>query len=234
LNTDAAINLGLTISATTPTCIGLGGGDTQCSLLGVGANDKDDIAIVCPFHADSSPSCMVHITRITTVMIRFQVESSIGLRQCNAVMLETRLFEMLNGQFDGELAGRCIAVWGLAFKPNTDDIREAPSRVLIDALLDAGASVRAHDPEAMEEAHLLYAENKGFSTHKYLYDAAEGADALVLVTEWKHYWIQDFERLAGSMRQKVLVDGRNIWPQSAALRHGFTYHAIGRPSVIAQ
>jgi UDPglucose 6-dehydrogenase len=147
---------------------------------------------------------------------------------------KTRLFEMLNGQFDGELAGRCIAVWGLAFKPNTDDIREAPSRVLIDALLDAGASVRAHDPEAMEEAQLLYAENEGFSTHKDLYEAAEGADALVLVTEWKHYWIPDFERLAGSMRQKVLVDGRNIWPQSAALRHGFTYHAIGRPSVIAK
>jgi UDPglucose 6-dehydrogenase len=147
---------------------------------------------------------------------------------------KTRLFEMLNGQFDGELAGRCIAVWGLAFKPNTDDMREAPSRVLIDALLEAGASVRAHDPEAMEEAGLLYAENEDFSTHKDLYEAAEGADALVLVTEWKHYWIPDFERLAGSMRQKVLVDGRNIWPQSAALRHGFTYHAIGRPSVIAK
>jgi UDPglucose 6-dehydrogenase len=145
---------------------------------------------------------------------------------------KTHLFEMLNGQFDSELAGRCIAVWGLAFKPNTDDIREAPSRVLIDALLEAGASVRAHDPEAMEEAGLLYGENAGFSTHENQYDAAEGADALVLVTEWKHYWIPDFERLAGSMRQKVLVDGRNIWPQSAALRHGFTYYAIGRPSVI--
>ena len=147
---------------------------------------------------------------------------------------KTHLFEMLNGQFDGELAGRCIAVWGLSFKPNTDDLREAPSRVLIDALLEAGASVRAHDPEAMEEAGLLYGENTGFSTHENQYDAAEGADALVLVTEWKHYWIPDFERLAGSMRQKVLVDGRNIWPQSAALRHGFTYHAIGRSSVIAK
>ena len=147
---------------------------------------------------------------------------------------KTRLFEILNGQFAGELAGRCIAVWGLSFKPNTDDMREAPSRVLIDALLEGGASVRAHDPEAMEEAGLLYGENAGFSTHENQYDAAEGADALVLVTEWKHYWIPDFERLAGSMRQKVLVDGRNIWPQSAALRHGFTYHAIGRPSVIAK
>ncbi len=144
---------------------------------------------------------------------------------------KTRLFAMLNNQFDGELSGRQIALWGLSFKPNTDDMREAPSLVLIDALLAAGASVRAHDPEAMEEASEIYAGNTDFSTHGDLYEAAEGADALVLVTEWKHYWIPDFGRLAGLMRQNVLVDGRNIWPQSAAQRHGFTYHAIGRPSV---
>jgi UDPglucose 6-dehydrogenase len=144
---------------------------------------------------------------------------------------KTRLFAMLTRHFKDELAGRRIAIWGLSFKPNTDDIREAPSRVLIDALLKAGASVRAHDPEAMEEASLLYSANKDFSTHENQYEAAEGADALVLVTEWKHYWVPDFERLAGSMRQKVLFDGRNIWPQNPALRHGFTYHAIGRPTV---
>jgi len=143
---------------------------------------------------------------------------------------KTRLFAMLNEQFDNNLDGRRIAVWGISFKPNTDDMREAPSRVLIDALLDAGAMVRANDPEAMEEALSIYGENENFSVHEDQYDAAEDADALVLVTEWKHYWIPDFEQLATSMRQKVLVDGRNIWPQSAALRHGFTYHAIGRPS----
>ena len=146
---------------------------------------------------------------------------------------KTRLFEMLNQQFDGELAGLTIAIWGLSFKPRTNDMREAPSRVLIDALLDAGASVRANDPEAMPEALLLYGDNPSFSVHEGQYDAADGVDALVLVTEWKHYWIPDFERLAGSMKQKVLVDGRNIWPQSAALRHGFTYHAIGRQSARA-
>ncbi|GMQ97441.1 MAG: UDP-glucose/GDP-mannose dehydrogenase family protein [Gammaproteobacteria bacterium] len=144
---------------------------------------------------------------------------------------KTRLFEILKLQFEDELAGRCIAIWGLSFKPRTDDMREAPSRVLIDALLEAGATVRANDPEAMQEALLLYGENENFSVHTKQYDAATGADALVLVTEWKHYWIPDFERLAASMQQRILVDGRNIWPQSAALRHGFTYHAIGRPSV---
>lgn len=141
------------------------------------------------------------------------------------------LFNMLQRQFKSDLAGKNIAVWGLAFKPNTNDMREAPSRVLIEALLAAGANVRAHDPEAMLEAMDLYGANEQFSIHDEQYEAASDADALVLVTEWKHYWIPDFERLAKLMKQKVLFDGRNIWPQSAVLRNGFTYHAIGRPSV---
>jgi len=144
---------------------------------------------------------------------------------------KTHLFEMLSKGFNGELAGKCIAVWGLSFKPNTDDMREAPSRVLIDALLKAGASIRAHDPEAMEVALQIYGDNENFSVHDDQYDAAMGADALVLVTEWKLYWIPDYRKLATGMRQKVLVDGRNIWPQDKALKHGFTCHAIGRPTV---
>jgi UDPglucose 6-dehydrogenase len=144
---------------------------------------------------------------------------------------KTHLFEMVKKGFNGELKGKCIAIWGLSFKPNTDDMREAPSRVLIDALLEAGASVRAHDPEAMEVALEIYGDEQGFSVHADQYDAAVGADALVLVTEWKLYWIPDYEKLAAGMRQKILVDGRNIWPQEAALEHGFTCHAIGRPSI---
>jgi UDPglucose 6-dehydrogenase len=143
---------------------------------------------------------------------------------------KTHLFEMLSKGFNGELAGKCIAVWGLSFKPNTDDMREAPSRVLIDALLAAGASVRAHDPEAMTEVQRLYGDDENFSVHDDPYGATTDADALVLVTEWKLYWVPDLERLAGEMSQKVLVDGRNIWPREAALEHGFTYHAIGRQS----
>jgi len=144
---------------------------------------------------------------------------------------KTHLFEMLNKGFNSELDGKCIAVWGLSFKPNTDDMREAPSRVLIDALLEAGACVRAHDPEAMDVALQIYGDEKRFSAHSDQYDAATGADALVLVTEWKLYWIPDYEKLALCMRQKILVDGRNIWPQETALEHGFACHAIGRPSI---
>jgi UDPglucose 6-dehydrogenase len=150
---------------------------------------------------------------------------SVNLKQ------KTHLFEILNRGFNGDLKGKCIAIWGLSFKPNTDDMREAPSRVLIDALFKAGASVRAHDPEAREVALQLYADNDQFSIHDDQYDAATGADALVLVTEWKQYWIPDYERLAASMRQKVLLDGRNIWPQETALKYGFTCHAIGRPTL---
>lgn len=144
---------------------------------------------------------------------------------------KTRLFEMINTHFDARLEDKCIAVWGLSFKPGTDDMRDAPSRVLIDALLAAGASVRCHDPEAMHEASRLWAEQPGFSVHDGQYEASEGADALVMVTEWKRYWIPDFERLASTMRQKVLVDARNIWPQEVASKLGFTCHAIGRQSV---
>ena len=144
---------------------------------------------------------------------------------------KTHLFEILRRGFNDELVGKQIAIWGLSFKPNTDDMREAPSRVLIDALLEAGASIRAHDPEAMEVSLQIYGDNENFSVHDDQYEAATGADALVLVTEWKLYWIPDYEKLAVNMRQKVLVDGRNIWPQETALKHGFTCHAIGRPSV---
>lgn len=150
---------------------------------------------------------------------------SVNLKQ------KTHLFEILKRSFNGDLSGKHIAIWGLSFKPNTDDMREAPSMVLIDALFAAGASVQAHDPEAMEEALQFYGENEAFSVYDDQYDAAKGADALVLVTEWKLYWIPDYEKLAANMRQKVLVDGRNIWPQETALKQGFTCHAIGRPSV---
>ena len=143
---------------------------------------------------------------------------------------KTHLFEILHKGFNAELSGKTIAIWGLSFKPNTDDMREAPSRVLIDALLKAGASVRAHDPEAMEEASQIYGDNENFSVHDDQYEAANGADALVLVTDWKLYWIPDYEKLATTMRQRILVDGRNIWPQEEALEHGFTCHAIGRQS----
>jgi len=140
-----------------------------------------------------------------------------------------KAFEKLDRHFGGELSGLKIAVWGLSFKPNTDDLREAPALNLVEALLAEGARVCAHDPEAMEEAAHLYPEGSGFSLADDPYAAAEAADALVLMTEWKLYWAPDFDRLRQQMQQAVIVDGRNIWSPPIVRRRGFTYYAIGRP-----
>ncbi len=138
-------------------------------------------------------------------------------------------FELLSRHFNGELDGLTIALWGLSFKPNTDDMREAPSLALIEAILDSGGNVRAHDPEAVKEAEQIFAGTEGFETVEDPYDAARDADALVLITEWKMYWAPDFDRLRRIMRQAVIVDGRNIWSPEVVRRRGIEYHAIGRP-----
>jgi UDPglucose 6-dehydrogenase len=138
-------------------------------------------------------------------------------------------FEHLNRHFDSQMDGRKVAVWGLSFKPNTDDLREAPSLDLIKALIMTGASVRAHDPEAAAEAAEIFDGQAGFETFDDHYEATEGADALVLMTEWKLYWAPDFERLCASMNQAVIVDGRNIWSPEVVRSCGITYYAIGRP-----
>lgn len=142
---------------------------------------------------------------------------------------KTKAFEILDRHFGGDLSGLKVAVWGLAFKPNTDDMREAPALNLIDALLAEGAEVVAHDPEAMEEAGKHYQGNANFSLADDPYAATAGADALVLMTEWRLYWAPDFEQLRQHMAQPVLVDGRNIWSPAIVRRHGITYYAIGRP-----
>ena len=137
-------------------------------------------------------------------------------------------FALLSGHFDGSLEGLTVAVWGLSFKPDTDDMREAPSINLVESVIAAGGRVRAHDPEAAGEAHKRFG-SEGFETVDDPYEAAAGADALVLITEWKQYWAPDFDRLAREMNQAVLVDARNIWSPEAVRRHGISYYAIGRP-----
>ena len=138
-------------------------------------------------------------------------------------------FEIVNRHFEGKLSGLTIALWGLSFKPNTDDMREAPSINLANSILSAGGSVRAHDPEAAAEAGRFFEGRDGFRTVDDPYEAAAGADALVLITEWKLYWAPDFDRLASEMKQPVIVDGRNIWSPEVVRRRGITYYAIGRP-----
>ena len=127
--------------------------------------------------------------------------------------------------FDGDLRGKRVALWGIAFKPRTDDIREAPALQLIEALLSEGAQVAAHDPEAMDNARGLYGERIELCDDAY--EAARGADALVLVTEWRQYQNPDFQRLKSLMRRPLLLDGRNIWSSYGLRAQGFDYDGIG-------
>jgi UDPglucose 6-dehydrogenase len=135
-----------------------------------------------------------------------------------------------------ELRGRTLALWGLAFKPNTDDMREAPSRAIIDMLLAAGARVRAYDPVAAGEAKRIYADRADMVLCKTAYEAAEGADALAIVTEWQEFRSPDFDRLREILKTPVIFDGRNLYDPAMVGRFGFTYYAIGRgrPSLPAQ
>ena len=139
-----------------------------------------------------------------------------------------KLFALIERHFDGRLAGRTIALWGLAFKPNTDDMREAPSRTLLDQLWGAGAIVRAYDPEAKEEAVRLYGERADLVLCEQPYAALEGADALVIVTEWKAFRSPDLERVRASLREPVIFDGRNIFEPKAIEAAGIAYYGIGR------
>jgi UDPglucose 6-dehydrogenase len=142
---------------------------------------------------------------------------------------KNRPFELLQQHFGGALGGLTVALWGLSFKPNTDDMREAPSLNLIESALAAGARIRAHDPQAAGEARHLLGAREGFATVDDPYEAARGSDALVLITEWRQYWAPDFDRLAREMKQAVIVDGRNIWSPDVVRRRGIAYYAIGRP-----
>ncbi len=133
--------------------------------------------------------------------------------------------------YGGSLAGRTIAVWGLAFKPDTDDMREAPSRPLLEGLWAAGAQVRAHDPVAMPEARRIFGERHDLVLCDTPLQALQGADALAIVTEWKTFRAPDFEQMARLLKDRMVFDGRNLYDPTVMARHGLGYVSIGRPAV---
>ncbi|WP_445004391.1 UDP-glucose dehydrogenase family protein [Halomonas mongoliensis] len=141
---------------------------------------------------------------------------------------KTTLFAKIRDHFGGELAGRTFALWGLAFKPNTDDMREAPSRVLMEALWEAGARVQAYDPESMEETQRLYGHRDDLTLCGTKEAALKGADALVIVTEWQSFRAPDFDLIQRQLTQPVLFDGRNMYDPARMAKKGFTYYSVGR------
>ena len=141
------------------------------------------------------------------------------------------LFDKLERHFDGKLAGRAVAIWGLAFKAETDDVRESPALVLVEALLAAGAHVRVHDPAALETARRHLSDRVTYAAHAY--DALDGAQALAIVTEWLEYRNPDFAKMKQLMQRPLIVDGRNLYDPERLERLGFTYDSIGRRLVCA-
>ena len=138
------------------------------------------------------------------------------------------LFRKLHEYFDGALEGKNIGLWGLAFKPNTDDMREASSRVLLEELWSAGASVRAYDPAANAEAKRIYGARKDLVLAETAEDALDGADALVIVTEWREFRSPDFERMKSLLKVPVIFDGRNLYDPAVLEQLGIQYFGIGR------
>ena len=141
---------------------------------------------------------------------------------------KVRLVERVKELFGDDLSGHTFAVWGLAFKPRTDDMREAPAIEIINGLLEAGATIRATDPVAMDNARGIFGDRITFVEDDYA--VAEGADALLVVTEWSEYRNPDFDRLAGLLRRKVVFDGRNLYNPIRMRELGFTHYSIGRPA----
>jgi UDPglucose 6-dehydrogenase len=163
---------------------------------------------------------LIHVAREQGVPLELaQATENVNQRQKGV------LLRKLKQHFDADLRGKKIAVWGIAFKPRTDDVRESAALTLIDNLLAEGAQVSAHDPEALEHARERFGDKVELVEQQY--DAVKGADALVLVTEWRQYQNPDFARIKASMRLPVLLDGRNIWSSYGLRRLGFAYMGIG-------
>lgn len=139
---------------------------------------------------------------------------------------KTLLFRKLSAHFGGDLQGRKVAMWGLAFKPETDDMREAPSLVLIDRLLEAGCQVMAYDPVAIPEARRRIGDRIAYANN--IYETVEGADVLMVVTEWKEFRLPAWARIRSLMKTPLILDGRNIYNIAEIEEAGFTYHCIGR------
>ena len=142
---------------------------------------------------------------------------------------KTKLLSKIKDYFKGNLKGKKIAIWGLAFKPHTDDIREAPALYNIEELLKEGAIVRAHDPEAMENVKRIFGDKIEYFENPY--EAAEGADAIFIATEWPEFRTPDFEKLSATLKSKVIFDGRNVYELNVMKEQGYEYYSIGREVV---
>jgi UDPglucose 6-dehydrogenase len=151
-----------------------------------------------------------------------------SVMKVNAIQ-KTTLGKKIRKHYKNELAGKTFAVWGLAFKPNTDDIREAPALVIIDELLEAGAKVNAFDPEAMKNVKAIYGDRVNFCAN--IYATLENADCLLVLTEWSEFRTPDFTKVLAALKDNLIFDGRNVYDLDRMKELGFQYISVGRPRV---
>jgi UDPglucose 6-dehydrogenase len=205
------------------------GADIERVRIGIGSDPRigyDFIYPGCGYGGSCFPKDVRALAR-TAEQVGYQPQLLQAVEAVNHRQKQV-LLAKISAHFDGDLRGRTFALWGLAFKPNTDDMREAPSRTLMEALWEHGATVRAYDPEAMEEARRLYGERPDLVLCDTPESAATGADALVVVTEWHVFRSPDFDSLKSTLLQPVIFDGRNLYNPQLLSRLGFVYYSIGR------
>jgi UDPglucose 6-dehydrogenase len=205
------------------------GADIEKVRLGVGSDPRIGYHFIypgCGYGGSCFPKDVKALER-TARDVSYQAELLQAVEAVNDRQ-KHRLLEKLDGYFKGELEGRTIALWGLAFKPNTDDMREAPSRVLMEALWQRGAKVRAFDPVAMAETARIYGSRADLVLCETVEAALEGADALAVVTEWNVFRSPDFDLIKTRLRHPAIFDGRNLYDPQRMKAMGFDYHGIGR------
>lgn len=203
------------------------GADVDMVRRGIGSDDRIGKRFLFP-GIGYGGSCF---PKDVQALVKSSGEVGYDFRILDAVMdvnerQKLHLIPKIERFFNGELAGKHFALWGLAFKPNTDDIREAPALYMIDAFLAAGATVSAFDPEAMANVKAIYGDKIRFAENQY--DALENADALVIATEWNEFRTPDFLRIVKSLKNKAIFDGRNLFDVDAVRELGFHYESIGR------
>ena len=206
------------------------GGDINDVRRGIGHDSRIGFAFLFP-GAGYGGSCFPKDVRALAAMAE---EHDVAARMLQAVDEVNQhqkqvMINKVDEHFEGKLAGKTIAIWGLAFKPRTDDIREAPALVLIDHLLKEGAKVQAHDPEAMANVAEIYGDR--VKCCQLCLQALDGADALVIMTEWNDYKRPDWDEMRSAMRSPTVFDGRNLYEPARMQQHGFRYYSIGRRSV---
>ncbi len=210
------------------------GADIEHVRIGIGSDPRIGYHFLYP-GAGYGGSCF---PKDVTALLRTGQECGVDLKVVRAVEEANErqkgvLAEKIVRRFGADLAGRNFALWGLAFKPNTDDMREAPSRVMVRELAGRGARVTAYDPVAMDEARKIYDGDKSIAFAATAMEAVQGADALVIMTEWKAFRSPDFDALKKALKSNVIFDGRNLYEPAVVRAHGLEYHPIGRGGVRA-